>query len=77
MANDVLKYTTKGIKYLMRGGATILIPIVAFPVFGNIFGFTALLQCGLLLRIPLIVVWVQTLVAWTDDILRWLPNVDW
>jgi len=77
MANVILKILTKLLKYGLRGGATIFIPLVTIPLIGNVFGLGAYLQCGLAIKGPLIVFWFQTLVAWTDDILRWIPAIDW
>lgn len=75
MANEILKLVRKTIKYGLRGGATIFIPFVTFPLISNLWsplGLGAALQCGLLLKIPLVVVWFQTVVAWIDDGLRWI-----
>lgn len=60
------------LKLGLRGIATVFIPLFAFPIIGNFFGLGVFFQCGLLIRVPLIVVWIQTFFAWGDDILRWI-----
>ncbi|NQU98534.1 hypothetical protein HQ533_03635 [Candidatus Woesearchaeota archaeon] len=62
---------TKYLKWITRGGATVFIPFVTFPVLSSVWGYIGLgaaLQCGILLKIPLIAFWFQTLIAWGDEI---------
>jgi len=70
MVNEITKLITKIIKLGMRGVATIFIPILFIPVVGNFLGFGMGIQCGLLIKVPLIFVWIQTAIAWTDNIMH-------
>ena len=61
----------KTFKLGLRGGATLFIPFMNLPLFGVPFVGGFALHCGVLISIPLWIIWVQTIFAWVDDSLRW------
>lgn len=67
---NLLRKILKLVKYGLRGGATIFLPLITIPLLGGLFGMA--IQCGLLFRIPLLIIWIQTIFAWIDDIIRWV-----
>jgi hypothetical protein len=72
MIEKIAKYGLKTLKYGGRGVIT-TIPILSVPLIGSgydFLGISALLQCSLVVKIPLILIWLQTVFAWTDDGLR-------
>lgn len=61
----------KSLKLGLRGGATLFVPIFTFYFFKDIPIMEGLaLQCGILIP-ALWVAWIQSILAWVDDSLRW------
>ncbi len=63
----IIQIIRKTFKLGLRGGATFFIPLMTLPLFGIPFIGGIALQCGLLISIPLWIIWAQRIVAWIDD----------